>query len=140
MTEKHLRVVKGDSKAVEPEPGSAKTEQEDMLKVVEICAGAGGQSLGLERAGFRHWLAVELDKQAAETLRHNLVKVLGYEEKEASDTVRIGDVADPEVWDPDEYKGVDLLAGGVPCPPFSIAGKQLGATDERDLFAWAVEL
>jgi len=110
------------------------------LEVVEICAGAGGQTLGLERAGFRHVLAIELDKQAAETLRHNLVKVLGYDEKEAADTVRIGDVADPEVWDPDEYRGVDLLAGGVPCPPFSIAGKQLGATDERDLFAWAVEL
>jgi DNA (cytosine-5)-methyltransferase 1 len=28
----------------------------------------------------------------------------------------------------------------VPCPPFTVAGKQLGATDERDLFAWAVEL
>lgn len=110
------------------------------LEVVEICAGAGGQTLGLERAGFRHVLAIELDKQAAETLRHNLVKVLGYDEKEAADTVRIGDVADPEVWDPDEYRGIDLLAGGVPCPPFSIAGKQLGATDERDLFAWAVEL
>ncbi|MGH3296992.1 MAG: DNA cytosine methyltransferase, partial [Trebonia sp.] len=38
------------------------------------------------------------------------------------------------------YAGVDLLAGGVPCPPFTIAGKQLGATDERDLFAWAIEL
>ncbi len=35
---------------------------------------------------------------------------------------------------------MSLLAGGVPCPPFSIAGKQLGAGDERDLFAWAVEL
>jgi DNA (cytosine-5)-methyltransferase 1 len=35
---------------------------------------------------------------------------------------------------------VDLVAGGVPCPPFTIAGKQLGATDERDLFAWAIEL
>jgi DNA (cytosine-5)-methyltransferase 1 len=44
------------------------------------------------------------------------------------------------VWDPAAYAGIDLLAGGVPCPPFTIAGKQLGATDERDLFAWAVEL
>jgi DNA (cytosine-5)-methyltransferase 1 len=49
-------------------------------------------------------------------------------------------VANPTVWDPASYTGVDLLAGGVPCPPFTIAGKQLGATDERDLFAWAIEL
>ena len=49
-------------------------------------------------------------------------------------------MANPGVWDPAAYAGVDLLAGGVPCPPFTIAGKQLGATDERDLFAWAIEL
>ncbi|SPT60522.1 Modification methylase HaeIII [Actinomadura madurae] len=96
--------------------------------------------LGLERAGFRHRLAVELDDNAAKTLRHNLVRVLGYEEKEAEDAVRIGDVADRDVWDPEEHQNIDLLAGGVPCPPFSVAGKQLGASDERDLFAWAVEL
>jgi DNA (cytosine-5)-methyltransferase 1 len=128
------------------------------LEVVEICAGAGGQTLGLERAGFRHRLAIELDENAARTLRHNLVKVLAYDQKEANDTVRVGDVADPRTWkkpseesdhgkDSDrsqdwdlyEYENIDLLAGGVPCPPFSIAGKQLGASDERDLFAWAVE-
>jgi DNA (cytosine-5)-methyltransferase 1 len=133
--------------------------EERPLEVVEICAGAGGQTLGLERAGFRHRLALELDENAARTLRHNLVRVLGYDEKEAKDTVRIGDVADPKTWKKpggdsgpgegaelledwglSEYEGVDLLAGGVPCPPFSIAGKQLGASDERDLFAWAVEL
>lgn len=100
------------------------------LSVVEICAGAGGQSLGLELAGFEHALAVELDENAAATLRAN---------RERWD-VRVGDVADPDLWEPDDFKGVDLLAGGVPCPPFSIAGKQLGASDERDLFAWAVEL
>ena len=36
-----------------------------MLEAVEICAGAGGQALGLERAGFEHALAVELDPNAA---------------------------------------------------------------------------
>ncbi|AWK09569.1 DNA (cytosine-5-)-methyltransferase [Streptomyces spongiicola] len=112
----------------------------EQLEVVEICAGAGGQTLGLERAGFRHRLAVELDRNAATTLRHNLHAVLGYSEAEAEEAVKVGDVADPGVWDPADHPNIDLLAGGVPCPPFSIAGKQLGASDERDLFAWAVEL
>lgn len=111
------------------------------LEVVEICAGAGGQSLGLERAGFRHRLAVELDPQAAETLRRNLVEFLGYNTDEAHKSVKVGDVASPDVWSPGlEAANLDLLAGGVPCPPFSIAGKQLGTSDERDLFAWAIEL
>jgi hypothetical protein len=98
-------------------------------RVVEICAGAGGQSLGLELAGFEHELSVELDPGAVATLRHNRPHW----------KVAVGDVASPAVWDPAEYTGIGLLAGGVPCPPFTIAGKQLGATDERDLFAWAIE-
>ena len=100
------------------------------LEVVEICAGAGGQALGLERAGFEHALAVELDAAACATLRANRP---GWKIAE-------GDVADPALWRPSDYRGVALLAGGVPCPPFTVAGRQLGAADERDLFAWAVEL
>lgn len=105
------------------------------LRVIEICAGAGGQALGLERAGFKHELSIELDENAVNTLRHNRPEW----------KVAHGDVADLNVWDPADYAPrpgsptIDLLAGGVPCPPFTIAGKQLGATDERDLFAWAVE-
>ncbi|MCD0443963.1 DNA cytosine methyltransferase [Glycomyces sp. A-F 0318] len=110
----------------------SRTGSDRQLDVVEICAGAGGQSLGLERAGFAHRLAVELDPNAAETLRQNLAN--------GDQVVKVGDVASAEVWRPEDFEGVDLLAGGVPCPPFSIAGKQLGAHDERDLFAWAVEL
>ena len=102
----------------------------DVLDVVEICAGAGGQALGLERAGFEHALAVELDGMACATLRANRP---GWKVAE-------GDVADQELWRPRDYRDVALLAGGVPCPPFTVAGRQLGATDERDLFAWAVEL
>lgn len=108
---------------------------EQPLRVIEICAGAGGQALGLEKAGFEHELAIELDENAVNTLRHN----------RPSWKVAQGDVADLSVWNPADYapgpgrSPIDLLAGGVPCPPFTIAGKQLGATDERDLFAWAVE-
>jgi site-specific DNA-cytosine methylase len=91
----------------------------------------GGRSVA--RAGdrgIRARAAVELDQNACATLRHNRPHW----------KVEQGDVASADVWDPAAYAGVDLLAGGVPCPPFTIAGRQLGAADERDLFAWAIEL
>src|SRR5215472_1892163 len=99
-----------------------------QLTAVEICAGAGGQALGLEQAGFRHAAAVELDPDACETLRRNR----GDEWKIVEDDVATIDGR--------AYAGVDLLAGGVPCPPFSIAGKQLGRDDDRDLFPQALRL
>ena len=97
------------------------------LATLEICAGAGGQSLGLERAGFDHALAVEIDSDAAATLKLNRPHW----------DVHHGDVREINGKD---YRGVDLLSGGVPCPPFSIAGQQLGASDERDLFPEALRL
>ena len=97
------------------------------LSALEICAGAGGQSSGLEQAGFGHGLAVEIDHDAAATLKLNRPTWNVYE----------GDVRDI---DGRKYKGIDLLAVGVPCPPFSVAGKQLGADDERDLFPEAIRL
>ncbi|MBS1675646.1 MAG: DNA (cytosine-5-)-methyltransferase [Actinobacteria bacterium] len=106
---------------------SRATDKQEF-SVVEVCAGAGGQSLGLHKAGFVHRLAVELDGTAADTLRQNL-----------GAPVVVGDVANPDVWNPADFAGVSLFAGGVPCPPFSAAGKQLGTSDERDLFAWAIE-
>jgi DNA (cytosine-5)-methyltransferase 1 len=97
------------------------------LTCLEICAGAGGQSLGLERAGFSHVAAVEIDLDACETLRWN--------RPEWNVVPR-----DVRRFEGTDFRGVDLLAGGVPCPPFSIAGKQLGADDERDLFPQALRL
>jgi DNA (cytosine-5)-methyltransferase 1 len=108
----------------------------DDLEVVEICAGAGGQALGLELAGFQHRLAIELDPNAARTLSVNLEDRRGIL---PGMIVQCGDVADPKVWQSSDHQNVALFAGGVPCPPFSVAGKQLGADDERDLFAWAIE-
>jgi DNA (cytosine-5)-methyltransferase 1 len=97
------------------------------LTCLEICAGAGGQSLGLEQAGFGHVAAVEIDPDACATLRLNLP---------ACDVQQL----DVHHFKGIDYRGVDLLVGGVPCPPFSIAGKQLGADDERDLFPQALRL
>jgi DNA (cytosine-5)-methyltransferase 1 len=94
---------------------------------VEICAGAGGQALGLEQAGFAHANLVELDEMACQTLRLNRPQWQVTQ-------------ADVRAFDGTPWRGVDLLAGGVPCPPFSMAGKQLGADDERDLFPDALRL
>ncbi len=95
---------------------------------IEICAGAGGQAMGLEQAGFEHLALVEIESAACNTLRANRP-----EWNVIQDDLRNFDAS--------VYKGqVDLLAGGVPCPPFSIAGKQLGHLDDRDLFPEALRI
>lgn len=97
------------------------------LTSVELCAGAGGQALGLEQAGFKHEALIELDSHCCATLRFNRPNWHVIQ-------------ADLREFDGRPFAGVDLLAGGVPCPPFSIAGKQLGEFDERNLFPTAVRL
>ncbi len=98
-----------------------------MKTCVEICAGAGGQALGLEAAGFKHCVLVEYEPEYCDVLKANRPQwnVLCKDARE---------------FDGSPYRGVDLLAGGVPCPPFSVASKQLGAEDERDLFPEAIRL
>jgi DNA (cytosine-5)-methyltransferase 1 len=100
------------------------------LTSIEMCAGAGGQSLGLEMAGFSHRALVEIDPQFASTLKLNRPRWNVYAQ-------------DLRNWAKEhakEFKQIDLVAGGLPCPPFSIAGKQLGANDERNLFPTALEI
>lgn len=97
------------------------------MNSVEMCAGAGGQALGLEQAGFGHRCLVELDPHACATLRLN---------RPAWD-IREEDL---QCFDGRPFKGIDLLAGGLPCPPFSKAGKQLGSNDERNLFPAGIRL
>ncbi|MDZ4181138.1 MAG: DNA (cytosine-5-)-methyltransferase [Coriobacteriia bacterium] len=101
------------------------------LTSLEICAGAGGQAIGLEKAGFRHLALVEIDKHACQTLRQNRPRwaVRECDLKDFADAVT-----------PSDYPSLDLIAGGVPCPPFSIAGQQKGSDDERDLFPQAMRL
>ncbi|MGW0335417.1 DNA cytosine methyltransferase [Streptomyces sp. NPDC003011] len=114
------------------------------LTSVEICAGAGGQAVGLHNAGFDHRALVEWDRHAVRTLAANVGGWPGWTPERA---------ASLEPMDVKEFLGskvhsglgldvgdLDLLAGGVPCPPFSLAGKRLGKDDERDLFPDALRI
>ena len=99
-----------------------------MLTSLEICAGAGGQALGLAMAGFVHVALVEYEADYCAALKRNRPEwnVICKDVREFSGI---------------PYRGkIDLLAGGVPCPPFSQAGKQLGSEDERDLFPESIRL
>lgn len=98
------------------------------MMCLELCAGAGGQAIGLERAGFQHAALVDIDRHCRETLRKN---------RPHWNVIEEGDL---RKFDARPYKGVDLVAGGLPCPPFSVAGKQLGKLDERNLFPEAVRV
>jgi DNA (cytosine-5)-methyltransferase 1 len=105
------------------------------MQSVELYTGAGGLALGASRAGFKHLAVVELDKNSCDTLQENK---------------RRG-VADVEQWpifnaDVSQFdfksipEGIALVAGGVPCQPFSIGGKHKGHADQRNLFPQTVEV
>lgn len=102
-------------------PGQKAKLSKRELFTLELCAGGGGAALGLEQAGFTHAALVDNDKHACATLRGNRPNWNVIE-------------ADIRRFDATHWRGVDLLSGGLPCPPFSIAGKQLGADDDRNMF------
>lgn len=100
------------------------------MRSIELFAGAGGMALGLSKAGFHHEAVVEWDKNACGTIRRN--NEVGVTKWPLFET----DVRSFEYSGFGE--GMDLLAGGPPCQPFSIGGKHAGYNDERDMFPEAV--
>ncbi|MDT0484790.1 DNA cytosine methyltransferase [Streptomyces doebereineriae] len=117
------------------------TNTERKYTSVEICAGAGGQALGLHNALFKHLALIEIDRNAVATLEKNVQDNAEWEGCEviSADLTKLvpSELRERLGLDPGD---LDLLAGGVPCPPFSVAGKQLGRDDERDLFPTMLEL
>jgi DNA (cytosine-5)-methyltransferase 1 len=97
------------------------------LATLELCAGAGGQALGFEQAGIDHMGLIEIDKNACATLRVNRPNWSVIQQ-------------DLNTFDGSAFVGVDIISGGLPCPPFSVAGKQLGHNDERNLFPAMIRL
>jgi|ERR1700730_7002156 hypothetical protein len=72
-----------------------------LFTSVELCAGGGGQALGLEQAGFEHLALVELDKYSVETLRQN---------RPSWNVIH----QDLNLWDASPFAGTDLVAAGLP--------------------------
>lgn len=101
-----------------------------------MCAGGGGQALGLHKAGFEHEAMIEIDENAVRTLVHNNQNLdLQWRNIYQMDLKTFAEEH------AESYFGqIDLVAGGVPCPPFSKAGLQLGSSDERDLFPTALDV
>lgn len=105
-----------------------------MMRSVELFTGAGGLAMGISAAGFHHDAMVEWDRDACDTIRENQRR-------------RVRPVAHwPEVYHGDvrrfDYSaiksGVDLVAGGPPCQPFSLGGKHRAFNDARDMWPESV--
>lgn len=96
------------------------------FRTIELFAGAGGLALGLEQAGILNIGLVEIDKDAAGTLKHNRPNW-----NVINDDIEIVAKKDLEKeFNVLKYE-LDLISGGAPCQSFSYAGKRLGLEDIR---------
>ena len=103
-----------------PKLGADKVMQRP-LTCIEICAGVGGQALGLAMAGFVDVALVEYEADYCEALKEN---------RPEWNVICV----DVHEFDGRSYRGVDLLAGGVPCPPESNSVKMMSGIYFRRQF------
>jgi DNA (cytosine-5)-methyltransferase 1 len=96
----------------------------NSLTALSLFSGGGGLDLGFERAGYTHASAFELLEICGETLRHN----------RPDWDVRSGSAGDVQKAAFTAFRGIDVVHGGPPCQPFSIAGKQEGGNDPRNMW------
>jgi DNA (cytosine-5)-methyltransferase 1 len=98
--------------------------------VLELFAGIGGLSLGLERAGFAVAGQVEIDPFCRSVLARHWPEVPKHDDARTA----------PAWWAGAARPAVDLVAGGFPCQPFSTAGHQQGIADERWGWPWMFDV
>lgn len=103
-----------------------------QFESIELFSGAGGLALGLHAAGFRHKALYEWNAAAVETLQYN--QQMGHQSLQGCSITR----ADVRQVDFSKHRGIDLVAGGPPCQPFSMGGKAAGMNDVRDMFPQAI--
>ena len=96
-----------------------------MLKTLDLFSGIGGFSIGLERAGFKTVAFCEIDEYCKLVLK-----------KHWEDTKIYSDVRDltRQKFEEDGLELPEIITGGVPCQPFSVAGRQKGTEDNRHLW------
>ncbi|MDX9689746.1 MAG: DNA cytosine methyltransferase [Alphaproteobacteria bacterium] len=91
------------------------------MNVLDLFSGIGGFSLGLEAAGMRTVAFCEIEPYCRAVLRGHWPDVPIHEDVRTLDGAR--------------YRGaVELICGGYPCQPFSMAGRRRGEEDERHLW------
>jgi DNA (cytosine-5)-methyltransferase 1 len=100
------------------------------LTAISLFSGAGGMDIGIRKAGFNTLAELEIDKYCCETLR------AAVEREQAQTAVYETDIRmmDPSALGAElglKPKQLDLLFGGPPCQPFSLAGKRKGLDDAR---------
>jgi DNA (cytosine-5)-methyltransferase 1 len=121
-----VRLIRGPFVQLPPHPeecdednflGYARALRADGHRLAaDLFSGAGGLSLGLEMAGYRVVLGIDRDKEATETHRHHFGGLtLSWDLGNPERIARVGQLI--------KDAGVELIAGGPPCQPFSRAGR-----------------
>jgi DNA (cytosine-5)-methyltransferase 1 len=100
--------------------------EKNDLKTLSLFSGGGGLDLGFDKAGYKHIASYELIPICKDTLLKNRPDWLVFGGAKEGDVTKI---------DWREYAGkIDIIHGGPPCQPFSIAGEQKGKDDDRNMW------
>lgn len=105
--------------------------KDSSTKVLELCAGVGGQALGLQAAGLEVVAAFENWQPAAKALKSN---------RPGMNVITQDIAGDPEKLFAPFAGRIDIISGGLPCQPYSGRGDGEGQFDPRDLFPTAVRI
>lgn len=97
------------------------------LTTLSLFSGGGGLDLGFDKAGYIHQGSYEIIPICGETLKNNRPNWTIHSGYEKGDVTRIK-------WQ-DNISSIDVIHGGPPCQPFSIAGQQEGQNDDRNMWS-----
>jgi len=104
----------------------------NTMKTLSLFSGGGGLDLGFENAGFDHLASYDIIPICGETLKHNRPNWSVFSGETEGDVKIVN-------WR--KYIGkVDIIHGGPPCQPFSVAGQQAGIQDERNMWGPFVDI